>query len=91
MHARAWRVSGQNGCVPGQRVEVVLPAVERRAEAEAVLQVQGLGGCRPVHDVKVAHFISVDGPEKHRVKQFTRRYHETFQYVSHIIAWRLHG
>lgn len=61
MVARARRVGGQGGGVQRQHVELVLPAVERRAKAEAILQFQGLGGHRPVHDVEVAHFITVDG------------------------------
>lgn len=94
VHAGARRVGRQNGCIPGQRVELVLPAVQRRAEAEAVFQFQGLRGIRPIHNVKVAHFISVDGPAKQEVKQFTRQNRETLKFsapVTNIIVWRLHG
>ena len=54
-----WVVFGQSGVIPRQCTELVLPAVEWRAKAEAVLQFQRLRGGRPVHNVEVAHFITV--------------------------------
>lgn len=72
----------------------MLPAVQRWAETEAILQFQGFGGWRPVHYVKVAHFISVNRSENTKSNDelsdvFTLQYKLTI--IQHATYMMQHG
>lgn len=46
----------------GQVAELITPAVHWWTQAETVLLLQGFRGGCPVHDIKVAHLITVGVP-----------------------------
>ena len=77
MVARARRVGGQGGGVQRQHVKLVLPTIEGRAKAKAILQFQGLRRHCPVHDVEVAHFIAVNRSARFgRIYSFREQWHK---------------